>query len=62
VKYKNEWIIGVDEAGEEAWDASASTPGQPLFSFQKNSPSVCQLFRSMRNSDNLNSSCKEDGL
>jgi len=38
------FVVGIDEAGEKAWEAFARG---------------CQLFLN-RNSDNLNSSCKED--
>lgn len=42
------WLVGVDEIGEKAWEACARD---------------CQLFLELvrRNSDNLNSSCKEEG-
>lgn len=45
MKKKITHVVGIDGAGEKACGAFARG---------------CLLFRSMRNSDNLNSSCKEE--
>jgi len=44
-----DWIIGVDEAGEKAWEAFARG---------------CLVFLEVtkRNADNINSSCREGAL